>query len=600
MNEGPSFFAELKRRNVYKVAVAYAIVGWLIVQIATQVFPFLEIPTWIVRLVIVLVAIGFPIALIIAWAFELTPQGIKRTEDVSPSIEGASKGRTWIYVAVIGTALSIGLFFIGRYTAQAPRQSASAARTEAATGVPQKSIAVLPFDNLSRDPDNAYFAEGIQDEILTRLAKITDLKVIGRASTQRFKSGESDLSQIAKQLGVAHLLKGSVQKAMDRVRINVQLINAATSAHVWADTYDHSITDVFAVESEVAKTIADKLAANLTGSEEHAIAARPTQNAQAHELYLKGRHFWNKRTGADLKRAADYFMQATAIDANYALAYAGLADAYVLMPNLGARTPADCYPKAKAAALRALQIDEHLGEAHTSLACVLVYDELDFAQADTEYQRALGLSPNYATAHQWYADTVLTPTGRFEEAFAELKRALELDPLSLVIYTDFSNTYRCAGRMQEAADVLHRALEIDSNFYYTPRNLGLALVGEGDYQHAIEEYQKARALSEEPRILALLAHAYGLSGNRAEAANLLEQLKMLSRQRYVSAYSFVLVYIGLGDKEKALDWLEQSFVDRAGSDIAKIRFDPLLEPLRGEPRFEELAKRVLAKAPKQP
>ena len=594
-----NFFGELKRRNVYKVAVAYAIVGWLLVQIATQVFPFLQIPNWVVRLVITLVAIGFPIALIIAWAFEVTPQGIKRTEDVSPSVEGASKGRTWVYVAIVGAALSVALFFIGRYTAQAPRQSASAARTEPATGIPQKSIAVLPFDNLSEDKANAYFAEGIQDEILTRLAKITDLKVIGRSSTQRFKSGTDDFAQVAKQIGVAHLLEGSVQKAGDRVRINVQLINATTSAHLWADTFDRSVTDVFAVETEVAKTIAEKLAAKLTGAEEHAIAARPTQNAQAHELYLKGRHFWNRRTGADLKRAADYFTQASAADPNYALAYAGLADAYVLMPNLGAGMPTDCYPKAKAAALRALQIDENLGEAHTSLACVLVYHDLDFAQADTEYQRALGLSPNYATAHR-YADTVLTPTGRFEEAFAEFKRALELDPLSLVIYTDFSTTYRHAGRMQEGADVLHRALEIDPNFYYAPRNLGLILVGEGDYKRAIEEYQKARALSEEPRILALLAHAYGLSGNRAEASKLLKHLKMLSQQRYVSAFSFALVYIGLGDKAKALESLEQSFTDRAGSDIAKIRFEPLLDSLRGEPRFEALAKKVLAKAPKQP
>jgi TolB-like protein/Tfp pilus assembly protein PilF len=586
-----TFLTELKRRNVYKVAIAYAVVAWVLIQIATQLFPFFEIPNWAVRLIVLLLAIGFPIALIIAWAFEITPEGIKRTEAVE-SAPKRRKGVVWIAVVVIGAVLSLGLFFLGRYTSRGGASS----RAE----VPAKSIAVLPFDNLSRDPENAYFAEGIQDELLTRLAKINELKVIGRSSTQRFKSGADDLSGVAKQLGVAHVLEGSVQKAGDRVRINVQLINAATSAHLWADTYDRNITDVFAVESEVAKTIAEKLAAKLTGAEEHAIAARPTQNAQAHELYLKGRHFWNKRTGADLKRAVEYFMQATAADPNYALAYAGLADTYVLMPNLGAGMPADCYPKAKSAALRALQIDDNLGEAHTSLACVLVYHDLDFAQADTEYQRALGLSPNYATAHQWYADTVLTPTGRFEEAFAEFKRALELDPLSLVVYTDFANICRCAGRMQKGADLLHRALEIDLNFYYAPRNLGFILVGQGDYQHAIEEYQKARAVSEEPRILALLAHAYGLSENRTEASKLLEQLKILSQQRYVSAFSFALVYIGLGDKETALDWLEQRLADRAGSDIAKVRFDPILQPLRGEPRFEALTKRVLAKAPMQP
>ena len=222
-----NFFGELKRRNVYKVAVAYAIVGWLLVQIATQVFPFLDIPTWVVRLVIVLVAIGFPIALVIAWAFELTPEGIKRTEDVDLAASARQpRKHAWILVVIVGAAFSIGLFFIGRYTG---RNTASAARTE----LPAKSIAVLPFDNLSRDPDNAFFAEGVQDEILTRLAKVADLKVIARTSTQRFKSAPENLPDIAKQLGALNILEGSVQKVNDQVRVNVQLINALTNAHLW-------------------------------------------------------------------------------------------------------------------------------------------------------------------------------------------------------------------------------------------------------------------------------------------------------------------------------------------------------------------------------
>src|SRR5256886_14036504 len=300
-----AFFGELKRRNVYKVAVAYAIVGWLLVQITTQVFPFLEIPNWVVRLVIALVAIGFPIALVIAWAFELTPQGIKRTEDVDSPVVSGSKNRTWLYVAVIGVAFSIGLFFVGRYSA---RNTAGAARTE----LPAKSIAVLPFDNLSRDPDNAYFAEGVQDEILTRLAKVADLKVISRTSTQRFKSAPSDLRDIAKQLGVMNILEGSVQKVNDQVRVNVQLINALTNAHLWAEIYDRKLIDIFSVESEIAKTIADTLQAKLTGSEKTAILKKPTDNPEAYQLYLQGRFFWNKRTGSDLRRSIDYFNQAIA------------------------------------------------------------------------------------------------------------------------------------------------------------------------------------------------------------------------------------------------------------------------------------------------
>src|SRR5437016_500103 len=252
------FVSELRRRNVYKVAVAYAVVGWLVAQVATQIFPFLEIPNWIVRLVIVLIAIGFPIALVIAWAFEATSEGIKRTEvaDAMPTAM-SHKRHAWIFVVIVGAALSVGLFFIGRYTG---RNAASTSELAA------KSIAVLPFDNLSRDPDNAYFAEGVQDEILTRLAKVADLKVISRTSTQRFKSAPSDLREIAKQLGVMHIVEGSVQKANDQVRVNVQLINALSDAHLWADTYDRKLTDIFAVESEIAKTIADTIKQKLTGS----------------------------------------------------------------------------------------------------------------------------------------------------------------------------------------------------------------------------------------------------------------------------------------------------------------------------------------------
>src|SRR6201993_3718111 len=289
------FFSELKRRNVYKVVVAYIVAGWALSQGIAQVFPVFDVPNWVIRSIVVLIILGLPIALILAWMFELTPQGIKRTETADAMPEATRRKKyVWIYVVVIGGLLSIGLFFLGRYTAQTPRQS------EAVTpSITQKSIAVLPFDNLSRDPDNAYFAEGVQDEILTRLAKVADLKVISRTSTQHFKSTPEDLSEIAKKLGVMNLLEGSVQKAGDQVRVNVQLINALTDAHLWADTYDRKLTDIFAVESEIAKAIAETLQARLTGSEKSSIAKVPTANPEAYELYLKGRFFWNKRTGHD-------------------------------------------------------------------------------------------------------------------------------------------------------------------------------------------------------------------------------------------------------------------------------------------------------------
>src|SRR5438105_295896 len=583
-----NFVAELKRRNVYKVAVAYAVAGWALSQGIAQVFPIFDVPNWVIRLIVLLIVIGLPVALALAWMFELTPQGIKRTEtaDAMPGT-ARKKKRAWIYVVVIGGLLSIGLFFLGRYTAR---------NVSGVAELPAKSIAVLPFDNLSGDPQNAYFSEGVQDEILTRLAKIAELKVISRTSTQRFKSAPNDLRQIAQQLGVANILEGSVQKANDQVRVNVQLINALTDAHLWADTYDRKLTDIFAVETEIAKTVADMLQAKLTGSEQHVIATRPTANSEAHQLYLKGRFFWNKRTGSDLKKSIDYFEQAIAADPNYALAYAGVADGYVWLPGYTAGTPRDCYPKAKAAAKKALELDDNLAEAHTTLAIAIWLYDFDFSQANREFQRAIELNPNYATGHQQYGNITLSALGRFDDAIAEGKRAVELDPLSLVINTDLAVDYHYARRYDEAIAQFRKTLEMDPGYYFAYVNLGQALEMKGARDSAIAQYQKARALNDDPSVLGLLAHIYAASGNKTEAMKILEQLKELSKQRYVAAYSFALVYLGLGDKEEALRWLEQSYQDRSGSDVGWIRVDPLLDPLRSDPRFEALAEKIVPAA----
>jgi TolB-like protein/tetratricopeptide (TPR) repeat protein len=584
-----SLFAELKRRNVYKVAIAYAVVAWLLMQIASQIFPFFEIPNWAVRLVVLLLIIGFPIALILAWAFELTPEGIKRAEDLDVSellTRKSSHKLLWItaVVAIVAAALFVG-----------GKQNLFHSKPSPTTGVASdKSIAVLPFDNLSHDPDNAYFTEGVQEEILTRLAKIADLKVISRTSTQHFKSSPDNLPQIAKQLGVANILEGSVQKVAGQVRVNVQLINATTDAHLWAESFDRKLTDIFAVESDIATTIADTLQAKLTGSEQHAIAARPTESTEAHQLYLKGRFFWNKRTGNDLKKSIDYLNQAIAADPKYAVAYAGVAEAYAVLPTYAGGTPQECYPKAEAAAKRALALDETVAEAHNALGEVFLFYDFDFSRSIREFQRAIELKPNYASAHQWYGNDLLVPLGRFDEAITEMKRALELDPLSLIINEDLGNTYYYARRYDEAIEQLTKTLEMDSSFSYAHWSLGAALEAKGTLDAAIEEYQKARALNDDPFVLALLGHAYASSGNEAEALKILDQLKELSKQRYVTAYNFAIVYLGLGDKEEALRWLQKSYQDRAGYDIATIKVDPFLDPLRGDPRFEELVTKVFA------
>jgi len=575
-----NFFVELKRRNVYKVAIAYGVVAWLLIQIATQVFPFFEIPNWTVRLVVLLIAIGFPIALIIAWAFELTPEGLKRTEvaDVAPAT--CSPHRAWIYVVIIAGAISVGLFFLGRYTAST---------RSAGSEVREKSIAVLPFENLSGSPENAYFTDGIQEEILTRLAKIADLKVISRTSTARYKSSSDNLRQIAKQLGVANILEGTVQKAADRVRVNVQLIKAETDAHLWAETYDRKLTDIFSVESDIAKAIADTLQAKLSGSEKHAIAAQPTENTEAHEFYLKGRYFWNKRTGPDLRRAIDYFKQAIDKDPKYGLAYAGLADSYTLLSAYGAGSPQESFPLAKTAAQKALELDDTLAEAHTSLGQILLFYDLDLVGSSKEFERAIALNPNYATAHHWYGVGPPLAVGEFDRAIAELRRAQQLDPLSLIINADLGVAFTTAQRYDEAITQLRKTIEMDPRFYYAHWNLGVALELKGELREALAEYKKAAELDDDPIVLGLIAHAYAKLGERDQALKLLAELQQVAAHRYVPFSTFAGVYMALGEKDKAIDYLERAYRDRA---LSNIKVDPMLDPLRGDPRFEALVAKI--------
>jgi TolB-like protein/Tfp pilus assembly protein PilF/class 3 adenylate cyclase len=463
---------------------------------------------------------------------------------------------------------------------------------------PDKSIAVLPFENLSHDPDNAYFAEGMQDEILARLSKIADLKVISRTSTQKYKSAPDNLREIARQLGVANILEGSVQKSGDAVRVNVQLINALNEAHLWGDIYDRKLTDIFAVESDIAKTIADTLQAKLTGAERQLIAAQPTSDTTAYELYLKGRLLWSKRGGENLRQAIAFYEQAIARDPNYALAYAAMAEAYVLLPFYAGTAQGEVFPKAKAAALKALQLDDKLAEAHTALAFLLCMDDLDMAGSISEFQRAIALNPNYATAHHWYGFGPLLALGRFEDAIAEGKRAIELDPLSPIINAALGQTLSIARRYDEAIAQLRKTLEIDPTFYYAHYSLGIALQLKGDMPGAITEYAKAQQLSDDLRVQVLLANIKALSGEKEAAVQMLAELEELSRHRYVRSYWRALLYLSLGKRDEAIRWLEKGVADHEGLEIAWIKVDPLLDPLRGDPRFEALVQKVVGAKPK--
>jgi TolB-like protein/Tfp pilus assembly protein PilF len=584
MNSG-NLFTELKRRNVYKVAVAYAVISWLLIQAASILLPTFEAPAWVMKAFVVFLALGFAASVFVAWAFEMTPHGMKRTEDVSsneviPQWSKRKFGALIISVAVIAAGL-----FVFQLTRKPSSTNAPSADN--------KSIAVLPFENLSEDKSNAYFAEGVQDEILTRLAKVADLKVISRTSTQHFKSAPDNLPQIAKQLGVANIVEGSVQKARDQVRVNVQLINALTDAHLWADTYDRKLTDIFAVESEIAKTIADTLQAKLSGSEKTAMSKKPTANPEAYELYLKGKFFWNKRTAADLRRAIDYFNQAIAKDPNYALAYAGLAQSWKLLPAFNGGAPKDCFPQAESAAKKALALDDTLSDAHAAVASLKGLNGFDYPGAIEEYERALKLNPNDATAHQWFANDTLANIGQNEREVAVMKRAVELDPLSLIINANLGAAYVHAGRLDEAITQLRKTVEMDGAFYYARYTLALALELKGAIPEAIAEYQKTVSINEDPVPLGMLGRLYAAAGRKDEAQKILQQLRQRREQRYTAAYSLALVYLGLGDRDQALHWLEEGYRERDGFNIGPIRIDPLLTPLHGDPRFEALAEKIV-------
>jgi TolB-like protein/Tfp pilus assembly protein PilF len=586
-----NFFAELKRRNVYKVAVAYAIVAWLLIQAASILFPTFEAPAWVMKVVVTAIIFGFPVALILAWAFELTPEGIKREKDVAPNESIArTTGRKLVGITVALAVIAAGLFafqFLRSKSATTIPGITSTPSAASAGPISEKSVAVLPFENLSRDPENAFFASGIQDEILTRLAKIGALKVISRTSTQQYQSKPQSLTEIAKQLGVANILEGSVQKTGDRVRITVQLISALSDSHLWADTYDRKLIDTFGVESDVAQKIASSLEAQLTGSEQRAIAARPTENTEAYQLYLKGKFFWNKRTGDDLKAAADLFRQAAEVDPSYANAYAGLAQADLLIPVFGAGAPRDFFPKAKAAAERAIELDETSAEGHSALAMLLCFD-FKFPASEAEFRRAIQLNPNYATAHHWFGNSLLVSLGRFDEGIREGERAVELDPLSLIINADLGSTFMVGRRYDEAIAQLRRTLALDGNFSYAHWNLGEALYLKGDVNAAIAEYEKARALDDDPEVLGLLGRAYAETGKREQALEILRKLQETGQNQYIRSYVYSLIYIGLGDKATAIEYLEKAREGFETPDTTWLKVDPLFDPLRSEPRFQQL------------
>ena len=504
----------------------------------------------------------------------------------------------WVGAGAAVLALVVAIFFL---RAQTGRQAASST-----ANIPEKSIAVLPLENLSQDPENAYFADGVHEEILTRLAKISELKVISRTSAAKFRASPETLRAIAEKLGVANILEGSVQKSGNAVRVNVKLINARSDVHLWAETYDRSLTDVFRIESDIAKAIANKLKAKLTGLEEEAITTQPTQNSEAHQLYLKGRYFWNKRTNDGLKTAIDYFSQAIERDPAYGPAYAGLADAYAVLPNYSQTRGKEAYPKAEAAALKALEISDNLAEAHISLANIRMWHRWG-KEAEPEFKRGLQLDPNYSTGHQWYS-IYLSILGRNEEAIAEMEKARELDPFSIIIATELGCPYLYSKQYDRAIEYFHKAVEMDPDFPFAHFALAEGLDRKGQYDEALEAHDKAIELARRggafdlaggnvPRawyaLSGPLQNTYAARGGPNYWQHRLESTKQSYEQGTTTATAVAEICAILGDNEQALAWLEKAFKE-ADDFLVFINIQPEFENLRTYPPYQALVRKIFA------
>lgn len=501
---------------------------------------------------------------------------------MSANLNGPTSGESLHHV---NSSDDKGIGIKGWLSGQKPKAKPQDSKAE--QGVLDKHrIAVLPFSNISPDTKDEYFADGMTEELIAILSKISGLKVVARTSAMRFKGEKVTVSRIGQELRVGSLTEGSVRRSDNRVRITIQLVDTQSEEQLWADTYDREIRDIFTVQSDIAHQIARALEVKLGVGESSVIKREHTQNPEAHALYLKGRYFWNSRSEAGVNKAMKYFEEAIGRDPQYALAYCGLADCYGILGFYGYRRPAVVYPRAMELAERALSLDDSLAEAHASLGETLMQYYLDWAKGGSELERALELNQSYATAHMWRA-TYHAILGRVNESLAEVMRAVELDPLSMIILTDAAKDLYLARRYVEAIEQYRKSLQVDPNFPIAHKGLAEVYVQKEMYDLAIAEIEKAIALSERSLfILDDLGYIYAKAGRREMAEKTLEELDALSHEEYVPAYGRAAIYAGLGDREKALDWLEKAYEERCF--VVYLKVDPVFDFLRDETRFTGL------------
>ncbi|UCH09959.1 MAG: hypothetical protein JSU61_12215 [Fidelibacterota bacterium] len=559
---------------MFRVAAVYAGIAFILIQVADITFPALNLPDWTITFILVVLLIGFPITVGLAWAFDITEKGVVRTPAEDKAAPASTRrpifgNLTLAIVAALAIAVAVWSWF----------GSGSDASTI-------RSIAVLPLENLMNDPEQDYFVDGMHEALITELSRISALKVISRTSAMRYKDTDQLVPAIARELGVDAVVEGSVLKAGNQVRITAQLIHGTTDKHLWVNDYEEDLIDILALQKNVAQAIAKEIKVALTAEEEAQLASVHAINPEAYEAYLKGRYFWNKRTEEGLIRGLKYFEEAIEKDPGYALAYAGVAESYLVLVDWGFLPPREAYPKAMAAAMRALEIESTLAEARISLAYIKYIYDWNWGEAEEEFKRALELNSNYATGHQWYGE-FLTAMGRFDEALEEIRRARELDPLSLIISAIEGWFYFFARQYDLAIEQCRRTLEMDPNFAPAHLYLLWCYTQKGMNEEANAEFQ---ILQELIGRVASLKYVSAVWVERGEALAAIDELKKLSQQTYVAPTFIAIIYVDLDDRDQAFKWLEKAYEVRSGTISLKVA--PVWDPLRDDPRFTDLLRRM--------
>jgi serine/threonine-protein kinase len=583
-----NWFAELKRRRVFRALVAYGIAAFAALQVIEPVMHRRHWPETVLSYVVAALAAGFPVVISLAWVFDRKGGHIERTAPAAAGtgLRGVRLALSLVGIGALAAAPGLGWYFLFRSDTRIVARKGG----EPAGTAERKSVAVLPFVNMSSDKESEYLSDGMTEELINALANVDGLRVASRTSALFFKGKDVDVKKIGERLNVSAVIEGSVRRDGDRLRVTAQLINVADDYHVWSKTYERELKNIFEVEEELASSISQALKAKLVQAEAVPLVRPTTSNLAAHDLYLKGRHLWNKRTGEALTKAIGYFQQAIEQDPSYALAYVGLADATALLHEYGSAYAEEAWPKAKQAALKALELDGTLAEAHDVL-CLISYSNFELAAAENECRRAIELKPEYPTAHHRYA-LVLNATGRVEEALAEAERARQLDPTSLAINALPIAFLTHAREYDRAIEQGEKTLELDPEFWSARWMLASAYIGQGRYAQAVAELKKLRPSTAIPVIYTgFLGYAYAMSGQRVEARRVRADLEERSKREYVSPTAVALICIGLGDKEQAFAWLDRAYAERDVWFLHLQSFSPF-DSLRSDPRFTRLLKQM--------